>query len=289
MSAFKRIYQSDVATLPYTANKQYSTSIVNFSSSLVGVYKGIKDSKTIFNPNTNTKVNGQYCRLIYDYINTKYYHHYESYTASIVESLASNNYDSITSTLATASYTDIKNSSEFVDNFPTIESGSFCLISIPANVLGEGIQPETFLLKDSGSSYNITDDGKGNLTNTVDQTNVGNIFYNEGEAVLIGAGVESLLNTNAQLTFKNRHTIHEKIYKITIKNTEFNGSYNPTLLQSGSFQDLRSFTTSSSFSPYICGVGLYDDRHELLAVAKLGQPLPKPTTINTNILIKFDM
>lgn len=90
------------------------------------------------------------------------------------------------------------------------------------------------------------------------------------------------------ISFKNDYMIYEKIIKCTIKDYEFEYSYNPTLIQSGSTSLLKDFTTGS-FSPYATTVGLYNDRNELLAVAKFSQPLPISRNVDTNIVIKMDM
>lgn len=91
------------------------------------------------------------------------------------------------------------------------------------------------------------------------------------------------------LSFKNEHIIYEKIIKCTVKNSEFNLSYNPSLLQSGSFEDVNLFATSSSFAPFTTGLGLYDDYGNLLAVAKFGQPIPMSADTDYNFLIKLDV
>ena len=88
------------------------------------------------------------------------------------------------------------------------------------------------------------------------------------------------------LSFKNKHTIYEKIVKCTIKSEELNSSYNPSLQQSGS---LIPFATSSSFNPYMTGVALYDDANNILAVAKFGQPIPLSGKTDFNVFIKLDM
>jgi hypothetical protein len=125
---------------------------------------------------------------------------------------------------------------------------------------------------------------------------------------------ESLNITN--ISFKNKYTIYEKNIKCTIKDYEYNISSNPTL-RSGSNQyyyltgsewvedtsipstytgsyyinpnsELKQFVTSSDFNPYLTTIGLYNDSNQLLAVAKLAQPLPLSNKTDTTILIKFD-
>jgi hypothetical protein len=92
--------------------------------------------------------------------------------------------------------------------------------------------------------------------------------------------------TPFNISFLNEHTIHEKIVKCTIKNTDYNCSYNPTLQVDGS---LIPFATSGSFSPYMSGIGLYDNANNLLAVAKFGQPVPLSGKTDFNVLVKFDL
>lgn len=98
---------------------------------------------------------------------------------------------------------------------------------------------------------------------------------------------------NATITLDSSHTIFESQYKCTIRESEFNYSYNPTLL-SGSFTtgegrgEYKSLITGSDFSPYATTIGLYNSNQELLAVGKLAQPLPLSPTTDTTILINLD-
>jgi len=94
---------------------------------------------------------------------------------------------------------------------------------------------------------------------------------------------------NFLLSFKNEHLIIEKNIKCTIKDYEFNYSYNPSLLASGSRENVISFASSSQFTPYASMVGLYNDSNQLLAVAKFSQPLPISPDTDTNIIIRIDV
>ena len=120
----------------------------------------------------------------------------------------------------------------------------------------------------------------------------------------------------SNISFKNKYTIYEKTIKCTVKDYEYNTSTNPTL-RSGSDQylyltgsewvestslpssytssyyynpnsTLKPFTTSSDFTPYVSTIGLYNDSNQLVAVAKLAQPLPLSTKTDTTFIIKFD-
>ena len=100
-----------------------------------------------------------------------------------------------------------------------------------------------------------------------------------------------LLGTNiTQIKFKNTHTVYEKFIKCTVKDYEYNFSYNPTLL-TGSVNNndtLYNFATASYFTPYVGAIGLYNDAQELLAIAKLAAPMPISSTTDTTFLITYD-
>lgn len=89
------------------------------------------------------------------------------------------------------------------------------------------------------------------------------------------------------ISFKNNHIIYETEIRCNIGENEFNYSQNPTL-QTGSFGNLKEFALDDNFQPYVTTVGLYNDAGDLLAVAKLGQPLPLSATTDTTIILRLD-
>jgi hypothetical protein len=95
--------------------------------------------------------------------------------------------------------------------------------------------------------------------------------------------------TPFSLSFKNEHVVHEKTVKCTVKNSEFNYSYNPTLLDNDSEANLKYFATGSDFSPFVTSIGLYDDLDNLLAVAKFSQPIPMSAATDYNFILKLDL
>ncbi len=75
-----------------------------------------------------------------------------------------------------------------------------------------------------------------------------------------------------------------------MRENEFNFSQNPTLISGSSNSGiLYSFATGSYFDPFITTVGLYNNNKELIAVAKLAQPLPVSTITDTTILVNLDL
>ena len=97
------------------------------------------------------------------------------------------------------------------------------------------------------------------------------------------------MSYNFAISFTNRHLIYERTVKATIKDYEMGYSYNPSLLTSGSNENMLSFATGSSFTPYATMLGLYNDENELLAVAKFAQPLPISPDTDTNVIIRMDV
>ncbi len=93
---------------------------------------------------------------------------------------------------------------------------------------------------------------------------------------------------NAVLVFKNEHIVYENEIRCKVGENEFNLSHNPTL-SSDNKGTLHSFATASDFTPYVTTIGLYNDRSELLAVAKLAQPIPLSSTTDTTFVVKYDI
>jgi len=96
------------------------------------------------------------------------------------------------------------------------------------------------------------------------------------------------------LSFKNNHTVYENEVRCVIQNTEFNASYNPTLVnnyQSGSLKDFATgsaLPSGSYFTPYATTLGLYNDNNELLAVAKFGKPILMSPYTDMTFVVKYD-
>lgn len=90
------------------------------------------------------------------------------------------------------------------------------------------------------------------------------------------------------LSFLNEHIVYEKIVNCTVKDYEFNLTFNPTLLLSGSKGQVIPFATGSDFRPYVTTVGLYNDTNDLLAVAKFPYPVPLSQETDVTFIVKID-
>ena len=92
------------------------------------------------------------------------------------------------------------------------------------------------------------------------------------------------------VSFKNEHTVYENEVRCLIKDSDFNLSYNPSLV-SGNYTSgsLKSFATGSNFYTYATTIGLYDDLNNLLAVAKLGKPIMISPDTDMTFVVKYDI
>ena len=100
----------------------------------------------------------------------------------------------------------------------------------------------------------------------------------------------AIINTGSfTLSFQNEHIIQENEIRCIVKESEYNLSYNPTLI-TGSYTGgvLRGFATSASFHPYVTSIGLYNDENELLMVAKLGKPIMVSPDTDMTFIVKYD-
>jgi hypothetical protein len=86
---------------------------------------------------------------------------------------------------------------------------------------------------------------------------------------------------------RNSEKITSTHYFVRIKNAEYNFSNNPSYI-SGSVGQIAQSSFIGDPKTYITTVGLYNDRQELLAVAKLSQPLLKSFQREALIRVKLD-
>lgn len=110
------------------------------------------------------------------------------------------------------------------------------------------------------------------------------------EALLTGSNIEAsadaLRHRIYNLQFNNTVELNSSVYFCRINHNEFNYSTNPTYL-SGS--KIRVKTQSSDLPvSYITTVGLYNDNNELLATAKLSEPLKKTSDTEFTIRVRLD-
>jgi len=88
------------------------------------------------------------------------------------------------------------------------------------------------------------------------------------------------------LSFNNTTELNSTIYFCRANHNEFNYSSNPTYLNSSKIR-VKSVTTDQPVS-YITTIGLYSSDNELLAVAKLSEPLKKDPSTELTLRVRLD-
>jgi hypothetical protein len=89
------------------------------------------------------------------------------------------------------------------------------------------------------------------------------------------------------LQARNAETVTSTHFFVRVTNGEYNFSNNPTFV-TGSLGDFSQPTFVNDPKVYITTVGMYNDRQELLAVAKLSQPIQKSFQNEALIKVKLD-
>ena len=102
----------------------------------------------------------------------------------------------------------------------------------------------------------------------------------------IGVNATAIRNRIKNLSWNNTTEINSKLYFCRIAHNEFNYSSNPTYV-SGSKIVVKNRATDAPVS-YITGVGLYSPDNELLAVAKVSEPLKNDSSEDSTIRVRLD-
>ena len=98
--------------------------------------------------------------------------------------------------------------------------------------------------------------------------------------------LQEALKVGGQFILDSQETISSQFYFVRARNDQFNYSTNDSFtLNDGT---LRHDSMIDNPRVYITTVGLYNNNQDLLAVAKLSQPLPKDFTKEALIKVKLD-
>jgi hypothetical protein len=317
MSVFKSLITSDVIVSPFKVNKTFVfEGTAALTGSGVDKFIGQNLDPILWvsgsNPTGDISIQDKY--LVYRSVRELYYTNFIYGDDGSPANTASFNPDgTITGPLYEPNYYNyLTNTLPANRYFPTGSNEVVGVISIPSNLFGEYIKPGSFNLAISASTT-LYDDGQGNVL--YGSLKVGDIIYEHGMIILTNDGIpgqdgygyinyeggtyglgdasfiEDFINSpNLICSFDSTITIYESQYKCTIRENEFNFSQNPSLISGSSNSGvIYSFATGSYFNPYVTTVGLYNNNKELLAVAKLAQPLPLSAVTDTTIMINLDL
>jgi hypothetical protein len=123
-------------------------------------------------------------------------------------------------------------------------------------------------------------------------------FYSDGsttwhtvDELLTGSSISGACDAARQrihnIQFNNTTEINSTVYFCRAPHNKFNYSSNPTYLSSSSIR-VKNNTRSNMPLAYITTIGLYNSANELLAVAKLSEPLRKDPTNELTLRVRLD-
>lgn len=187
------------------------------------------------------------------------------------------------------------------------------VFSVPQRYYGEGMKIGTVVLEDETLGRTYTDDGYSNLIDSGSNIK-GNIFYDRGMIVVTKDIVSGSVLNQFTLSYRSTKTIYENEIFISVLENEFNVSQNPSAVDfngsdfgkikltsitssinptvTGGFADFEYSSsidrTGSFLAPYITTIGLYDNELNMVAVAKLPQPIKSLPDYPVNFIIRFD-
>jgi hypothetical protein len=201
-----------------------------------------------------------------------------------------------------------------------IKKGTFSI------TLGTGSYADPFTLSKTLTDVSASD--TGGTTNTFggdygvlfdntakDGVGLGIVFYQAGIAVLstasfngvtdfhsastgtssiadrlvsssISGACDSLRHRIQNITFNNTTEINSSIYFCRVPHNKYNHSGNPTYLSSSTIR-VKSVNTDTPVA-YITAVGLYSSDNQLMAMAKLSEPLKKDPTNELTLRVRLD-
>ena len=300
MSAFKKLDRRDVFTTAHLAKKSWSADSASIDSYGIEVIVGTSGSNIGFPGDQSIGNLARYGSLRHLF--------YSNFLSS-----------SLNPGINTGSFENYLQSSFNTTQryFGTAASA----ISFPKSIIGEGLEPGTFSTAtntfyiydepdyvletvEAGGDYiedgdegGIIDDGEGRLViqgaarseEEVGQV-VGNIFYPHGLAIFTDDYYSRFFSDYDALAvdWTSRYTVFTTNYSCKVRDEELNFSLNPSSMKD-SFGNIADNLSGSEFKPYVTTIGLYNDDQELIAVAKLGQPIPKSTNTDMTFVVKLDI
>jgi len=123
-------------------------------------------------------------------------------------------------------------------------------------------------------------------------------FYSDGgtiwhtvDELLTGSSISGACDAVRQrihnIQFNNTTEINSQVYFCRAPHNKFNYSNNPTYLSSSSIR-VKNNNKDNPPIAYITTIGLYNSSNELLAVAKLSEPLRKDPTNELTLRVRLD-
>tara|TARA_B100000212_G_C27383595_1_gene538165 strand:+ start:2334 stop:5225 length:2892 start_codon:yes stop_codon:yes gene_type:complete len=173
------------------------------------------------------------------------------------------------------------------------------IFDISSQIYNNKIKKGSFILKDvdlhgSNAKLKITlkDNYAGCLyrcdceTEVADWNYVGHIFYSEGISTILHPGIANFGGNNFTCEFESERSLFVNEINIPCESGKINKSYNSTYNE-----DLRASDSAFDHDEkfvYITDINLHDENLNIVAKAKLAQPVPKKSSDNIVFRLKMD-
>ena len=208
-------------------------------------------------------------------------------TGSSIEMYINGTLQSSTTNSLLSVYDSPFTASARIDNGDPLKIGGYSINS--SNL--QGLIDEVRIFNKALSTSNISSLNSRIEGGTVLQTQyVGNVFTKQGIIVFSSPDyrINDLIKTPFTASYRSTVTINEFSTIARLDAGDFNMSTNITLTKDDD-STYYPFVSGSTFAPYITTIGLYNDFGELLAIAKLAQPIKKRNDVDMNFLIRMDL
>lgn len=180
-------------------------------------------------------------------------------------------------------------------------SNQVVIFNISNLYYGRRILPGSFTIKDvslSGSygsvSITLKDDSLGNLyradANTPHDTknSVGNIFYDEGIVLIKSPHLYFFGKHQYEIIFKGVKNIYTSKYEILAGAGLLNSSSNPSYIENSSNLNVSNSPVDLEKFIYISGINFHDENMNVVAKARLAQPIIKREGDKLLFKVAFD-
>ena len=161
-----------------------------------------------------------------------------------------------------------------------IKKGSFSLKDVDLHGTNSKIK---ISLKDNNFGCLYRNDCE---TKVAEWNYVGHVFYSEGIATIHHPGISNFGGNNFTCEFESVRSLFVNEINIPCESGKINKSYNTTYNE-----DLRASDSAFDHNEkfvYITDINLHDENLNIVAKAKLAQPVPKKSSDNIVFRLKMD-
>ena len=180
-------------------------------------------------------------------------------------------------------------------------SNQITIFNISNLYYGRRILPGSFMIVDSAISgsegaikLTLKDDSLGNLYRAdsdgshFTQGSVGNIFYDEGIILLKSPHLFFFGKNQYEISFKGVNNIYSTKYEILAGQGQLNSSSNPSFADSKANIRASGDPTDKESFVYITGLNFHDENMNVIAKAKVAQPIIKRNGDKLLFKVAFD-